>query len=177
MTRTSLARIGVWLGSLGATLGVAWGQVLEQHVADLKEAMKGPVQKLDESQEWAKIDRAARTPVDKSKFSCKPDSASPFPELEKSKAALKAVYPDLQWRAIDAIAEEVARHDLAIILGTDCQDYVFETHLKALEGATFAGIRCSPKTGIDLSQCVWDTTCAKAGRYSKACGAKFSWER
>lgn len=177
MTLSLLKRAGVLLGSFVSTLGFARGQELAKDAERLREAMREPVRKLDESQTWARIDRVARGPLDTSKLTCKTDSASPFPELDKAKAALTKEYPDLVWEAIRAIADEVAKHDLAITLGTDCQDYVFETYLKALEGAAFAGLSCKGKTGIDLTQCLQDVTCEKAGRYSQFCGAKFSWER
>lgn len=155
MNRTKVSRWLLWLGSLAAT-----GQAAAQ-----------------ESPLWAEIDKVARAPVDTSKLTCRTDSAQPEPELAKARAALRARYPGLPWEKIKALAEEVGSQDLAIVLGTNCQDYVFSTRLRALEGAAFAGLECKDKPGIDLAACLHEITCEKVGRYSRACGARFSWER
>ncbi|MBI4348893.1 MAG: hypothetical protein HY553_18795 [Elusimicrobia bacterium] len=162
MTRHWLARACGWLASVAAAAGTAWAQ--------------GPVPSADDRL-LQEIDRAARSRTDTSKLSCRTDSASPFPELEKAKAALRAAYPQLPWSEVNAVADEVAKHDMAIELGTNCQDYVFGTYLKALEAAAFAGHRCQGTTQIDLAQCLQELTCRTGGRNSRFCGAKFSWER
>ncbi len=147
MKRSFLSRALLWLGPLAAVCPAA-GQ---------------------ENPLWSEIDRVARTPVDTSHLTCRTDSAQPEPELAKARAALRAQYPGLPWERIEAVASEVGSQDKAIVLGTNCQNYVFDTHLRALEGATLAGLTCAARMDIDLSACLKQVTCETAGSNSWAC--------
>ncbi len=175
MKKSNVKRIIAWLGALAAA-APAWSQEWATAAAGLRQDAEGASRALDKSQAWAQIGRTARGPVDSSGFTCKPDSKKPETELVKARAALKARYPKLPWDQIESVAAGIASQDLAIVLGTDCQHYVFDVQLKALEGATLGGLQCEGKPAIELQGCIIDVTCTEVGRYSRTCGAKLWFE-
>lgn len=154
MKRNALARAMPWLGMLASVIAAS--------------AQQDPM---------AEIEGIAKAAADTSKLTCRTDSAQPEPELAKSRAALKARYPELPWAKIESVAEAIGSTDLAIVLGTNCQDYVFSTKLRALAATTLAARACSVYAEKDVASCLKEIACANVGRYSRACGAKFSWER
>lgn len=177
MNRSLTSRLAAAVASILAGAAPAPAQLTRGAVDSAVGKAKGGSAALAKSQDLAKIDRVARGPVDTSGLTCKADSKSPFAELDKAKAALRSAYPALPWSSVVAVADHTAQHDMAIELGTNCQHYVFETYLKALEAGTYAGLSCQGKADIDLAACLQKITCEEGGRYSRACGAQFSWER
>lgn len=81
---------------------------------------------------------------------------------------LKQECPQLPWKSIRYVGDEISKHDWAISAGTSDKSYAFYSYLTSNKAAAIASLQCTES--VDLTKCVEQLTCEQVGRYSMFCG-------
>lgn len=80
---------------------------------------------------------------------------------------IQAECPELPWKEIRYIGDEIAKHDWAISDGTSNGDYIFSVYTGSNKAAAVASLECT--TSTNLGDCIKELACERAGSYSMFC--------